>query len=97
MKLVVYVFAFLFLTACGKPVSPDVVRARALLTEFNCSTANGKWKLMMADDVRKATLFLANREKGVHLFNVPIDEIIAIQLSSFKIACNASNRGDRIP
>jgi hypothetical protein len=44
----------------------------------------------MENDRSKAQLFLGQYEEGLRVFKMPIDEVIAVQLSSFRVACEAS-------
>ena len=80
----------MLLNGCGD--KPEHARAKQLINEFNCPTANGVWSNFMKDDKEKALIFLERYEKGLHMFNTPIDEVIQVQLQYFKEDCDASNK-----
>lgn len=91
-------FAYIILVTlngCGD--KPEHARAKQLINEFNCPTANGVWSNFMKSDKEKAQTFLKNYEKGLHLFNKPIDEIIDGQLQQFQEACDSSNKNKFFP
>lgn len=89
LKYVVSI-SFLILNGCGK--KSEHVHARELIKQFNCPTSNGVWGNFMKSDRERAQTFLANYEKGLHLFNIPIDELIQGQLNQFNQACDSSNK-----
>lgn len=77
-----------FLGACSEP--EDLTRAKLLISEFHCPSQNSHWGPLMRSDLEKARIFIDQYEKGLHSFNIPIDQVVATQLNNFQIACKAS-------
>ena len=91
----VAIASFLILSGCAD--KPEHARAKELMFQFTCPTANGVWANFMKDNKDKAQKFMQNHEKGSHLFNKPIDEVIQMQVSEFNSACESSNKNKPFP
>lgn len=79
----------------GTSEKPEYARAKQLMNEFSCATSNGKWGKLMASDKEKAQGRLQLYERGMNPSNLSIDQVIENDLSSFRIACQASNEDSK--
>ncbi|TCJ11617.1 hypothetical protein EZJ19_15205 [Parasulfuritortus cantonensis] len=89
------IVSVIILVGCAD--KPEHARAKELLGQFSCPTANGVWANFMKDNRDKAHKYMENYEKGLQLINQPIDEVIQIQLNEFKDACDSSNKNKPFP
>lgn len=81
----------------GCSYKPEHAHAKELMLQFTCPTTNGVWTNLMENNKDKAQKFMENYEKGLHLFDSPIDEVIQMQLNQFKEACESSNGNKSFP
>lgn len=80
--------AIVLLGACSSPKDEALARAEAMMKEFSCSKAvEVGHQRLMAEDLRRAQLFLQQYGDGRHLFNAPIDEVITNQLAMYRTSC----------
>jgi ribulose bisphosphate carboxylase small subunit len=76
---------------CSPQQDTTLERAIALLEEFQCPAQHrAQYIRLMAEDKRRAELFIQRYREGQHLFQISIDAVVENQLEMYRSSCNAA-------
>lgn len=99
MKLYFVPLSLCLLSACSISLSKEIQQAEKLLQHFDCqnverdqtdhSTMTNFYEQALASSKQKAQSYLESYQQGDKKFNLPLPEMIEIQLESYTAACQS--------
>ena len=91
LNVICAVVAAILLLACGQKEDAALERSVALLAKFNCSiTPPDRFAKLMAEDKRRAEVFIDLYRRGMHTSTMSIDAVVENQLKMYQEACSAN-------